>query len=264
MNENFKTINATQSISQGFNLAGKNWGLNIAFVIVYIVIAGAAGAMLSFVPLGGQVFSSVIAPILIFGISIVAHKFARNERVDFGEYFDGFKMFMPLFLTNLLKMVVVLIAVLPLILYLFTVLGGFDTISRIISLSSDPTAIEELRDVAIDSLSNLNIPLLILLGIIAFLPTFFLTFAMFFVWYKKLEPMDAIKQSFELVKANLGQVIVFFLLWGLILIASVLPCGIGLLFTIPAFGCSLYAAFVSVVNIDEDKEFKVLEHLVEN
>jgi uncharacterized membrane protein len=262
MNGNFKTINATQSISEGFNLAGKNWGLNIAFVIVYFIIAGIAGIMLSFVPLGGQVFNSIVAPILIFGFGIVAHKFAKNQRVDFGEYFDGFKMFMPLFLTNLLKTVVTFLAVVPLLMYLFNAFGGFDTISRIIALSSDPMAIEELRDLVMDSLSDLNFPLLIVLGLIAFLPTFFLMFAMFFVWYKNAEPMDAIKQSFELVKANFGQVLLFSFLWFLILMVSVLPCGIGLLFTMPALGCATYAAFVSAVDIGADKEFDVIEHLV--
>jgi uncharacterized membrane protein len=114
-----------------------------------------------------------------------------------------------------------------------------------------------------DSLSDLNFPLLMVLGLIAFLPTFFLMFAMFFVWYKNAEPMDAIKQSFELVKANFGQVLLFSFLWFLILIVSALPCGIGLLFTVPALGCATYAAFASVVDIDSDKEFDALEHLIE-
>jgi uncharacterized membrane protein len=73
--------------------------------------------------------------------------------------------------------------------------------------------------------------------ILCFLPgiiaAFFLQYSLFFLLDKDLAPMDAIKASFNFVKDNLGNVIIWFIVSYLITIAGAILCGVGLIVAIP-------------------------------
>lgn len=73
--------------------------------------------------------------------------------------------------------------------------------------------------------------------ILCYLPgiviAFVTSYAMYFVIDKNLEPVDAIKASFELVKNNLGNTLIWYIVGGLIGGAGAIVCGIGLIFTLP-------------------------------
>ncbi|RHA44277.1 hypothetical protein D1825_02125 [Cellulomonas rhizosphaerae] len=60
-----------------------------------------------------------------------------------------------------------------------------------------------------------------------------LLFTLWFVVDKNLSPIDAIKASFELVRANLSTTILFYLLAAVILFVGFLLCGLGSLVAIP-------------------------------
>lgn len=62
---------------------------------------------------------------------------------------------------------------------------------------------------------------------------FVTSYALYFVLDKGLAPMEAIKASFELVKANLGATIVWYIVGGLIGQAGFLLCGVGGLVSLP-------------------------------
>ncbi len=72
------------------------------------------------------------------------------------------------------------------------------------------------------------------------------------------------KQSMDLVMQNFGQVLLLAFLLVLILGASAIPCGIGLLFTIPAAAFANYAAFASVVDFGDSQEKIITDHLLED
>ena len=55
----------------------------------------------------------------------------------------------------------------------------------------------------------------------------------YFVIDKNMAPMEAIKASFNLIKDNLGVMVVFYLLSIVVLIAGVIACGIGLIVAWP-------------------------------
>jgi uncharacterized membrane protein len=62
----------------------------------------------------------------------------------------------------------------------------------------------------------------------------FLTmFAMFFVVDKGMEPVDAIKASFQFTTGHLGETVVFYLLAVVCIIVGAILCGVGLLAAIP-------------------------------
>ena len=73
--------------------------------------------------------------------------------------------------------------------------------------------------------------------ILCYIPGLIVQFLTFFFGYfvvaKRMAPMDAIKASFELVKNNIGQVLIFWILAGIVMFIGALLCGIGLLVAMP-------------------------------
>lgn len=67
-------------------------------------------------------------------------------------------------------------------------------------------------------------------GIVA---AFFLQFSLYFLMDKDLAPMDAIKASFNLVKDNIGNVIIWYIVGGLVALVGFVLCLVGAIFTIP-------------------------------
>ena len=73
-----------------------------------------------------------------------------------------------------------------------------------------------------------------LLGqLVAFAVNLFLLFTLWFVVDKQLSPVDALTSSFQLVRANLANTLLFYLLGVVILIAGAILCGVGLLVAAP-------------------------------
>ncbi|MCW2798030.1 hypothetical protein [Nocardioides sp.] len=67
-------------------------------------------------------------------------------------------------------------------------------------------------------------------GIVA---AFFLQFSLYFLIDKDLAPMDAIKASVNLVKDNLGNVVIWYIVGGLVAVAGFIVCVVGAIFTVP-------------------------------
>jgi hypothetical protein len=62
---------------------------------------------------------------------------------------------------------------------------------------------------------------------------FLTVFAMFFVVDKDMEPVEAIKASFQLTTSHFGDTVIFYILGALVLIAGAIVCGVGLLAAVP-------------------------------
>jgi len=67
-------------------------------------------------------------------------------------------------------------------------------------------------------------------GIIA---GFMLSYTLYFVVDRDLEPMDAVKASFELTKNNLGNTLVWYIVGAIVAFAGFLACGVGALVSLP-------------------------------
>jgi hypothetical protein len=70
-----KKIDAVKSISEGFRIAGMNWGLFIGFTVVFLLLS----TILSFIPIVNQIVSTFLYPILTIGFAVVAHQWQRIE-----------------------------------------------------------------------------------------------------------------------------------------------------------------------------------------
>lgn len=80
------------------------WGF-ILYTLIFGIIAavfGAVGSGDGEAPVGSLIFN-IISPVLGAGFYIVAFQIARNRPKNFSDFFNGFKKFLPLFLTSLVS-----------------------------------------------------------------------------------------------------------------------------------------------------------------
>ncbi len=255
-----KKIDAVKSIQEGFRIAGKDWGLFIGFTVVFLVTS----FILGLIPIVSQVLSTFIYPILAIGYYVAAHKLTTNSNLSFNNFFDGFQKTVPFLILTLLKTLIGLICAAPLIYLIFQAFGGWEDIKTIMDNSSpgDVEVAQEKLEIMKNGWRELSFPLLFVAFLLALIPYLLFMFSTFFVWFKNSEPADALKQSVTLVQNNIGQIIIFGILSALVAVISAIPCGIGLLFTIPALSCASYAAFASVVDLDENKSLDTSEHFL--
>ncbi len=226
-------------ISRGFTLMGRNPGGFIGFFLIFIVIS----LVLAVIPILGTLISLVISPALSIGPYNVAGKVDRNESNEFGDFFKGFDRLWPLFLTSILTGLIVIAAALPGLIIMFA--GGFSLLEQ-----DEPS-----------SLMWVGMLLMIL-------PAIYLgvsyVFAPMFVWFYEMEPWPAMEASRKIVSKQWFMVLLFLFAVGLIAMAGLILLGVGILYTLPAMICALYAAFADVSRLNEASggEADLIDHFV--
>jgi hypothetical protein len=235
-----------QYISDGFSLFGKNGGMFVGYILVYFAIA----LGLSLVPVIGQIVSSLISPALLAGFYIVAHKSYRSEYTEFSNFFDGFSQWVKLFMASLVIGFFTLLIFSPVFIFFYTRFGTTE-----IDFSQ-----EGLFD--IDGIQTLIFLFVLFLAIV--LHCIYM-YTPLFILFDGLEFWDAMEASRQLVTSNLLKHIVFILIWVVIFFMSALPLLLGLLITIPAYYCSIYAAWVDITGYDKTgkEDDDILRHLIE-
>ncbi len=102
----------------------------------------------------------------------------------------------------------------------------------------DASKIMSLENIGPYAIAALIVAAMVFVGTVLFiLPGLIVAFMTHFYGYfvvdKQMAPMDAIKASFNLIKENLGPMVIFFLLSLVVLIAGAIACGIGLIVAWP-------------------------------
>lgn len=237
-------------ISQGFTIFGKNAAMFIGFLLVSIVIS----IVLRFIPILGQLASFVISGALGAGYFIVAHKTFKNEHTEFSNFFDGFKDWVQLFLNSLIVTIMIVIGLLPVI-FFFVKNIGFDSSNLDLQ---DPEAISDL-------IKGLGVSYIFIYILTIMLLSVFIIYSALFIVFDKMTAWDAIMASTKVVSQNIFSHIAFLILWIVIFIISVIPIGLGLLVTVPAFYCSIYYAWQEITRFNEDREIEddLLNHLID-
>ncbi len=231
-------------ISKGFNIFGRNAGMFLGYILIYLFLT----VCLGLIPILGQLVSVLISGALAAGVYIVADKTDRNEDVQFGNFFDGFQSWTPLFVSIVLQVVIFIAAIIPFMFYFFAKMD-------FVNLSS----FEDRPDLSV------------LDGFVAF--AFFATlmylafsfiYAPLFIVFDKMDAWESLQMSRKFVGKHLFAHVLFLFAWGIILIISALPIGLGLLVTIPAVSCSVYAAWADITNyhVEQNDDDDLLRHLI--
>lgn len=233
-------------ISKGFELVNKNLGGFVGYAVTYLLIS----TVISFVPILGQIAGLVIGPALMAGFYHVAHRVDLGEMPAFNEFFKGFDKLGNLFLTSFLTALIIIGSAIPGIILLFTT--GFS-----------------MTDIILGGSEDVNSTMIIVSVLLMLIPAMYLgvsyAFAPMFVWFYNLQPWNAMETSRKVVGKNWLSMFGFSLVVGLIAALGILLIGVGLLYTLPACMCAVYAAFADITGLleaDETEGSDVIDHFV--
>lgn len=208
-----------------FKRSPGNW---ILILIVFVLIS----IVLAIVPLGSLV-SNVIYPVFTGGILIGCRSLEEGGSLEVAHLFAGFKKNVgPLLLLGVLYLVgVVLIAV---VVGVVMALG----IPAFTTLGSGASDFRGLMSMAP------FIALLVLLVLAAMLPLIMaLWFAPALVVFHDVQPMAAMRSSFQGCLKNFVPFLVYGVVGLLLAIVAVLPLGLGFLVLGPVIWCTIYTGY---------------------
>ncbi|MEO0376719.1 MAG: DUF975 family protein [Cyanobacteria bacterium P01_A01_bin.17] len=217
----------------GFTLlmAGILVAFGIVVVAMFITIIGIPFAILAIL-LAGPL---VIAP-LSAGFFVFAFKKIKRQPTEFSDFFKGFQNnnFLPIFLSSLVISLITAICSAP-----GQVVNYISVFSSIGSESYEPS-------VFLQAISAI----LSLVGSIASAcVTAFYSFSVPFIVARKMPFWTAMEASRKLVMRQWFGIFLLLIVLTLINIAGLIPCGLGLLLTVPLTSCVIAAAYESIVGL---------------
>ena len=220
--------NAFDWLRQGWALFAANPGLWIGLAIVLLVIV--LGVQI--VPLVGTLAAHLLMPVLGAGLLLVCRKIDEGESVRIDDLFAGFKQNAgPLVMVGVLYMLAIFAIVV-----IVVVVGGGSVAGGL--LSAQPAGLGVIFG---------GLMLSLLLSLALSVPVVMAVwFAPALVFFNNMQPVEALKASFEACMKN----VLAFLVYGLIVLVlaffAALPVGLGFLVLIPVLAGSVYAAYRDV------------------
>ena len=239
-------------ISAGFDIFKKEPWLLMGFLVVNIVISMVASSITS-------VLSAVVSVPLGVGFFIFANKVSTGRNAQFADFFGGFKSFIPLMLNYLVIVLLALLVFSPGIIYFFV---SVDFFSEIANEGNQIEIMTKLMALLI------TLPAVIILFFVSLLV--WLYFGVSFILsqqlivFNGLDFWSSIKTSMKLVSKKWFSFFGFLIVIGLINILGMLCLFFGLLVTVPATICAIYAAYediagTSVSAIDSELSSTILD-----
>lgn len=252
--EELHTDNTTFSIGQamgdGWNLVSKNLGYYILGAIVTAAILFGVGL----IPIAGDIANNLIlSPCLMGGAVYVTWRISNGRGwTDFGDMFKGFNFLQPLAISTLIQGFVSLALVL---LVFFNFLPELIDIFKLSQSGDIFTRQEQLGNAFLYLIRNSKfvVSLLLLMVALLFISVLW-AFKFHFIVIYRMQAWPAMEMSRRIARHNFFQLLGFFILMGFILIISAIPCGIGLLFTLPWLIGATYSAFAQITQCDRDEE----------
>lgn len=114
---------------------------------------------------------------------------------------------------------------------------------------------EQIGNAFLDLIRNSKfvVSLLLLMVALLFISVLW-AFKTHFIIIYKMQAWPAMEMSRRIARHNFFQLLGYFILMGIILIISAIPCGIGLLFTLPWMIGATYSAFAQITQCDRSNE----------
>ncbi len=205
-------LDISLALSSGWALFKQHMGIMVGAGGIYFAILFGAAAVIPF----AQIF--VQGP-LTGGIIILTLNLSRYDQADISDMFLGFKNYGWLLLVTLVQAAVVSAAIVP---------GAILIIVPVIQ-AQQAGGTPELAGTSI-ALLIVGFLLLLVLVMIAAVCTFF--------WYflvadKRGEFGEALAAGYRAGKMNFWSILGLSILLGLVVMVSAIPCGLGLIFSIP-------------------------------
>jgi uncharacterized membrane protein len=224
--------NAWDWIVSGFELFKANPAMWIIILVIYLAII----IPVSLVPVIGSVLSTLLAPVFAAGMMWGCKALAHQQDLEINHLFDGFK-----------KNTSQLIAVGGIYMMCLLMIA----VSVVLSLDSGTIAMLRAgQELSPEQANVIVMPILIaMLFIVPILMAYW--YAPILVGLNNLSAIQAMKLSFVACLKNMLPFLLYGLIFMLLLVAAIIPFGLGLLIAVPVMMTSLYASYVDVFNIVE-------------
>lgn len=214
---------------KGWEMFQRNMGVTIGMLLLVFI----GYLAISFVPFIGSVAHLVVyGGILCYFIGMV-----RGKDCTVGDAFAGFgPQFVPLMLAGFLVMLISTVCVLP---------GMIALIAGIVSMGllSGGGEIQEAWEAATVGMIVLAVVGILLSALLMLLATVFLQFTYPLILDKGLDIVIALKLSISRCARAWFTLLLIMIIGGMLNIAGAIPCGLGLLFTIPLNFAALAVAY---------------------
>jgi hypothetical protein len=237
------------ALSDGWDFVKKY----MAYYILGGVITFVSVLIAGIIPFVGSITNNLIlSPCFMAGAVYVTWRISLGKGwVDLGDMFKGFNYLQPLAISSLIQGATTLILSV-LIFYNF-----FPELTHLFKISQGADALTKQEEIKSAFLQLINSKFIVSL-IIWMVAMLFLTavwvFKTHFIVIYKMQAWPAMEMSRKVVMHNLLSLIAFFFIMGIIIMASVLPCGIGLLVSLPLMIGATYSAFAQITHCDKSGE----------
>jgi hypothetical protein len=212
-------LDISLALSSGWALFKEHMGIMVGAGGIYFGILFAAIMVSAIIPFA-NIF--VQGP-LTGGLIILTLNLSRYDQADISDMFLGFKNYGWLLLVTLVQGAVIVAAIVPGVIVL--VVGGLLPVMQAQQAGGTP----ELAGTSI-ALLIVGFLLLLVLVMIAAVCTYFW---LFLVADKRGEFGEALAAGYRAGKMNFWSILGLSILLGLVVMVSAIPCGLGLIFSIP-------------------------------
>jgi hypothetical protein len=248
-----------QALSDGWALVNRHLG----YYIIGGILAFLIGMSVSFIPYVGSIANSlIISPCFMAGaIYITWHISKGIAWTDIGDIFKGFKYSKPIMVFSLIK---TLVAAALFLLFMFSFIPLF---IKLFELSQDPEIYSKNKEVELIVREIFTARGALLFSLFLLLLLFvnaIWAFTNHFIVIYNLQGWEAMEMSRKVTSQHLLPIIGLFILLGVIIFISAIPCGIGLLFSLPLSIGAIYSAFAQITNCDiADPDSKMFDFINE-
>ncbi len=229
------------AFSQGSELFKAHMGILIGSFMLFMLLIVATAS----VPLIGSCVQITLQGPLTGGLFILILNLIRTETASIGDLFEGFKSFGGLFLIVLVQTLIVSLVVLP---GVALMIGGFVMEVDLGDLrgQNEEAVLKALGAGLLHPLTILGFLLMILLSIISYTLIFF---PLPLLADRKLGLSEAFGLGFQVSKRNFFPILKLFIIGSLVMVVSLIPCGLGLIFAGPWFYAVMAQAYEQMFSL---------------
>jgi len=246
ISENDYDLDILGCIIRGWELVKNNMGVLFVGTLIYMLIEVAIGG-LSGIPLIGSLFSIanfIISGPLIGGLFYLFIRAIRNEPAEIGDVFSGFRRaFGQLFLGTLVQSLLIGVCLLPFIILfivkIYPLMGHFQHLQP-----GTPPDRETLA--ALESIFFTTLPVLLVCAIPAVYLSVSWKFTLPLIIDREMDFWTAMKSSRKQVGRYWWHIFGLVVLIGLLNVAGLLLCCVGVLFTLPVGFAALMFAYETI------------------
>ena len=244
------TFSIGKAISDGWRIVSKHLGSYIGAGVITVIISMFVGV----IPYGGSILNNlVISPCFAASAIFITWRISKGYAwTDFGDMFKGFSYATPVMISTLIQsLIMVLIGLLCFFSLIPQLVDLFELSQGSGAYQNQEEIIELLRSIFFNT-KNILLLCLFLLAILVLSAVW--AFKIHFIVVYKMDAWPAMELSRRVTTPNLLRMVGLFIIIGLIVIVSALPCGIGLLFSLPLSFGAIYSAFAQITGSDQPDE----------